>query len=110
MNRGQRLLIAQRPGPKIGPPPDWLSPEEVQAWHEIVAACPDVLRSMDALCIALCARMLCSWRVLRAANVEYETRSETLSIVRTQYRMLGDCFIRMRERRRLLFPDRVKSK
>jgi hypothetical protein len=94
--RGQLLLVAQRPGPPLGPPPKWLSAEEVQAWHDVVAAAPDVLRDIDDLAVALVAHTLERWR----------SGIREPELLRLAYRMLGDCFVPMRARRRLLFPDR----
>lgn len=110
MNRGQRLLMAQRPGAPLGPPPVRLSPEQVQAWHDILAASPDVYRRPDAMWLELCASSLASWRkVLQAYAFNPAlcgSREQMRAHVRFCYRVLGDGFMRMSERRRLLFPER----
>lgn len=95
-SRRQRLLIAQRPGPRLGSPPSWLNADEVRAWHDIAAACPDVVRAPDEVWLAITARVLAGWRVC-----------PDTAVVRLLYRLLGDGFVRMCERRRLIFPDRV---
>lgn len=101
MSRGRALLIAQLPGPPLDPPPEWLTSEQVRAWNEVVAAAPgDVFRLSDTMfmeCVACC---LSQWR---AGFLGPEW-------VRELYRMLGKCFIPMRERRRLLFPERPRRK
>lgn len=94
MLRAQRSLGL----PRIGPPPEWLTAAEVQAWHDVVAAAPDVLRRSDEIFLEVLARELTQWR---------EGRRDP-SFVRTMYRDLGRCFVSMHERRRLLFPNRVK--
>jgi hypothetical protein len=96
--RGQRLLRAQRRGAPVGSPPSHLSQDAVRAWHDIATSCPDVLRSMDDLWLELAARSLAAWRL-------GPNRDE----VRPLYRMLGQGFMRMADRRRLLFPDRPKK-
>ena len=96
-NRGRALLLAQRwPGPRLGAPPKYLGSKECEAWHLIVAATPDVLRAIDEPGLACTASILERWR-----SGEREP-----GLLRLAYRMLGDCFVPMRERRRLLFPDR----
>lgn len=62
----------------------------------------------DAIWLELCASSLATWRkVLRAyaANPDLWTREQMRAHVRFCYRVLGDGFMRMSERRRLLFPD-----
>jgi hypothetical protein len=100
MSRGRALLRAQRSSglPRIGPPPEWLDAREAQAWHDVVAAAPDVLRISDEIFLEIVARELVDWR---------NGRREP-GFARTMYRDLGRCFIPMRERRRLLFPQRMK--
>jgi hypothetical protein len=97
--RGQRLLIAQADrSPALGPPPDHLGEAERWAWRDIVAACPDVLRSPDAAYLEMIARTLAAWRA----------GSGDRDFLRLLYRMLGDLFVPLRARRRLLFPDRPR--
>lgn len=96
--RGRLLLVAQRPGPALEPPAGWLTSEEVQAWRDVVAAAPDVLRKSDGLGLALVASTLERWR----------SGDREPGLLRLTYRMLGDCFVPMRARRRLMFPDRPK--
>lgn len=98
MNRGRALLIAQRPGPALGPPPPHLNDDEVAAWNDLVRAAPDVLRFSDSLFLGIVATSLAMWR---AGDRE-------LWSVREIYRDLGRCFIPMRERRRLLFPEKSR--
>jgi hypothetical protein len=100
-NRGRALLRAQlRQGlPPLGAPPRFLrreGPEALRAWADIVAAAPDVIRSVDALRLAPLAIQLADWRAGRRAALQ----------VRLMYRELGVFFVPMRARRRLLFPDR----
>jgi hypothetical protein len=104
LRRGQRLLIAQRPGPPLGEPPNTLTPEQQQAWRDVAAACPDVLRATDRPFVAMIATHLWCWRSLRQHEVADRTTLLTL------YRMLGHCFVPMRERRRLLLPERAGAK
>jgi hypothetical protein len=99
MSRGRALLRAQRNmglGP-LGRPPAFVScdPEYLRAWRDIVAAAHDVLRSFDAPFAALLAVSLSRWRC-----------GEREESARELYRALGHAFIPMRERRRLLFPER----
>jgi hypothetical protein len=79
----------------LGPPAPWLTETEKGIWNELVAAAPDVLREPDELLLVTLCPMLAQWRV--------GNRPEML---RTLYRDMGQCFIPMSERRRLLFPDR----
>jgi len=98
--RGRLLLLAQRPGPALGPPPKWLTPKEANAWRDVVAVAPDVLRASDEPGVALVASTLERWRSgIREAG-----------LLRLVYTMLGDCFIPMRARRQLLFPDRPRRR
>jgi hypothetical protein len=97
--RGQRLLIAQADrSPPLGPPPARLRADEVDAWHAIAAACPPVLRRYDEVMLELAARTLAFWR----SGHGYR------ECLRLLLRMVGDFFMPMRARRRLLFPDRPK--
>lgn len=95
---GQRLLRAQRPGASVGQPPARLDADAVHAWHDIVAACPDVLRSADDLWLEIASRILAEWRVMPIPGE-----------LRPLYRILGQGFMRMADRRRLLFPERPKE-
>jgi hypothetical protein len=97
MNRGRALLVAQRKGLPLGAPPDYLNcdPEYLRAWRDIVGAAPDVLRAIDRNFVAALSVSLATWR---AGDRSQSTRE--------LYRALGNCFISMRERRRLLFPNR----
>lgn len=97
--RHQRFLNAlHSPGPPLGDPPSFLSFDEVRAWRDIVAAAPvGILRCVHGFELPMAAMDLAWWRRVR----------EQFG-VREMYRKLGIYFIPMRERRRLLFPDRVK--
>jgi hypothetical protein len=46
----------------LGEPPPSLTTAEMQAWHAIVASCPDVLRSGDSGFVRLCAIHLAQWQ------------------------------------------------
>jgi hypothetical protein len=94
LNRGRALLFAQRPGPPVGPPPERLSAVEVEAWRDILAAAPDVFRRTDAHFLELVARTLASWR----------SGHRDRGSLRLLYRMLGNAFMPMYRRRKLLFP------
>lgn len=101
MSRGRKMLIAQRMNarhhlPPLGAPPKHLKRKEVRAWHDVVAAAPDLLRAQDQYSVGHAAVELARWR-----SGDREPGS-----LRLAYRLLGDCFIPMRERRRLLFPER----
>lgn len=101
--RGQWLLLAQADrGPPLGEPPDWLSPSAAQAWRDIVAAAPPVLRQMDGLLLSHAALTLAHWHQGRAEgpNLDHEWR-------RRLYRTLGEFFVPMAARRRLLYGDAV---
>jgi hypothetical protein len=96
ISRGRLLLLAQRSGPPLGPPPPWLSEAAVGIWHELVAAAPDVLRMHDELGLASLCPDIVRWRA----------GYRQPGLLRDLYRFMGRCFIPMAERRRLLFPDR----
>jgi hypothetical protein len=103
MNRGRALLLVQLMNarhrhqlPALGPPPDWLTAEEVRAWHDVVAAAPDVLRFTDGPGVALTASSLAKWRA-----------GDRAGLLRELYRELGKCFVPMPKRRQLLFPERT---
>jgi hypothetical protein len=108
-NRGRALLQAQRRPrfrgvalePLNGPPPDWLDldAEERQIWDAIVAATPARLAAVDAIALSIAAQQVATWR----------RHGGSLSQLRFAYRCLGDHFVPMPERRRLLFPERVGS-
>lgn len=100
MNRGQALLVAQRPGMPLGAPPSHLTADELRAWHDIVEAAPNVLRESDHLFVSFASGCLADWR---------ESGGDLRSM-RQLYRLLGDAFIPMRDRRRLLFPDRCRRR
>lgn len=95
-SRGRMLLRAQRPGPPVGDPPARLTIEQKRAWSDIAKTCPDVLRRSDSIWLELCAGALAHWRAGYRGNV------------RLMYRWLGQGFMPMRARRRLLFPERMK--
>lgn len=97
--RGQLLLMAQRKGKPLGPPPERFGPAELAAWNDIVAAAPPVFHWSDSIYLEMLSIALTSWRKGGLPN----------EWTRLMYRMLGDCFVPMRERRRLLFPDRVRA-
>jgi hypothetical protein len=101
MTRGRKLLLlqlqnARHPQPPLGPPPKYLNRKERRAWVEVVAVAPDVLRAIDQPAVAHAVVELVLWRS------GHRERS-----LRLAYAMLGDLFIPMRKRRRLLFPDRA---
>ncbi len=98
--RGRALLLAQRSLglPPLGPPPDFLDADQVHTWHEIVAAAPNVFRVTDRRFVAMLAVELVRWR-----------EGDRELSVRDMYRALGQCFVPMRARRRLLFPERVRT-
>ena len=104
MNRGRALLRAQlktyrgKRLPPLGSPPEWLEADEIQAWHDLVAAAPDVLTIADSFGMGLLAADLARWR----------SGHRGLGFVRDMYRNMGRCLIPMRERRRLLFPERPR--
>jgi hypothetical protein len=94
MRRG-RVLMAQFPASPLGPPPDRLTAEELRAWRDVSAAAPDLFRRRDRKFVELLAVCLAQWR----------SGYRDFGFLRVLYRMLGHCFIPMRERRRLLFPE-----
>lgn len=100
MSRGRALLVAQRPGKPLGAPPTDLGPAEISAWHDLVAAAPDVLRESDRFFLANTAMTLADWR----------SGLRDYAMLRNLYRFLGDAFIPMGERRRLLFPDKCRRR
>lgn len=102
MNRKQLLLVAQRPGIPLGPPPESLDESVRSAWADIVAAVPgDVFRAQDALILAHVARCLAAWRAGTLSGPVW---------TRHLYRRLGDYLVPMAARRRLLFPDAKPSR
>jgi len=96
MNRGRALLLAQRPGVSLGPPPH-LTAEQLEAWRDIVGACHDVLRRRDAVIVETAAIVLAHWRA----------GQRSLTWLRLLYRMLGKLLIPMPGRRRLLLGRRA---
>lgn len=101
MTRGQKLLFAQRRGPSLGPPSEGLTPDECQAWHDIVAATHAVFHRQDRFCLEPLARLLAVWRAGLVDRREY---------TRHLYRGLGHCLVPMATRRRLLFPEARPSR
>lgn len=96
--RGRRLLVAQADrNPPLDPPPEWMPAPAVQAWHDICAACPAVLRRPDSMYLSVVAMTLCEARRSVAAGALERER------LRLVYRMLGDQFVPMAARRRLIF-------
>jgi hypothetical protein len=71
-------------------------------WHEIVAACPDVLRRADTMMLEVVSFHVATHQRMHADGV-YDRTS-----IRLAYRMLGTLFVPMRARRRLLFGDHVR--
>lgn len=95
--RGQLMLKARLAAaslPPLGVPPAHMNEAEIALWHEVVADVPVPLCHSDALALELLAT------TLRAHRLMGSTRSE----IRQIYRALGDYFIPMPARRRLLFP------
>jgi hypothetical protein len=93
LSRGRDLLIAQRKGPKLGPPPAHLTAEQLDAWRDIVGACHDVLRRSDTLYVEMASRSLAQWRA----------GQQSAAWLRLLYRMLGKLLVPMPDRRRLIF-------
>lgn len=103
VSRARRLLMAQRKsGPPLGDPPAELDAAALLAWRDIVAAAPPVLQHSDSLAVELTAHLL---GVIRTGAQPLDP-----STLRLAYRFLGDFFIPMRVRRRLIFGrDVVRS-
>jgi hypothetical protein len=101
-SRGRKLLEAQRTHgqPLLGAPPGWMTTSQVGAWNDIVAASPVRLILANEPLLQITAECLATFRAGRPEAVS----------VRMIYRMLGDFFVPMRDRRRFLFPTRVKAK
>lgn len=91
--RGRKVLLAQadRNAP-IGAPPEHLTAAQAQAWRDIVAAAPAALRRPDEIALELAARSLAAWRAGDRTN----------DLRKSIYRWLGDFFVPMAARRRLL--------
>ena len=102
MNRRRSLLLAQRTYgiPPLGDPPDKATAEERAAWDDIVNAVPipSMFRFTDGVGLYMAAMNLAMWRGGHRENL------------RECYRCLGLCLIEMRERRRLMFPDRPRRR
>lgn len=93
----RQLLNAQEKSEPLGPPPKHLSRKEKAAWRDIIAAAPpDIFRWMDDLGLGLAASTVERWR----------SGIREPGLLLLAYRLLGDCFVPIRARRRLLFPDR----
>lgn len=105
--RGQALLRAQadRNSP-LGEPPEWVVaiPGARQAWGDLVAAAPPVLRSPDEGALAMTAVALSRWRLARTGGAPLD--AEWLRLL---YRMLGDFFVPIAARRRLLYGTSVPA-
>jgi hypothetical protein len=97
--RAHRQFIASTTGEPLGEPPLALNQRQRRAWDDVVAACPDVLRRSDAIYIDCLARLLADWRSGDLSGPGWP---------RILYRMFGQAFMPMTERRRLLFPDRPR--
>jgi hypothetical protein len=98
--RHQRFLNAlHSPGLPMEDPLPSLDFAEVRAWRDIVAAAPAVFRCGDEIYLSIVAMEFAWWRQVR----------EQFG-VREMYRKLGIYFIPMRERRRLLFPNRTRKR
>jgi len=101
-SRGRRLLRAQADRlPKLGAP-EGLPEPYLAAWAEIVAACPDVLRAVDAGVVACAAAQLTITRELLPYG--FAARGE----VTMCYRALGHLFVPMAARRLLIFGTTVR--
>jgi hypothetical protein len=106
--RGRTLLMAQRRprfrGAELPPltegPPEWLEADGREMWEAIRAATPARLAAVDAIMLAIASATVADWRRERG----------TLGELRFCYRLLGDFFVPMPERRRLLFPDQAFSR
>jgi hypothetical protein len=96
-NRGRALLFAQRKGEPLGTPPTHLDHAQLQAWADIVAASPDVLRSSDRLWVEMASMLLAHWR---------SGSDRTMERLRMNYRALGKLLMPMAARRRLMFGFR----
>jgi hypothetical protein len=102
--RGRYLLQAQRRprfrGVALKPlsegPPDRLDAEARQVWDAIIAATPARLAAVDAIALSIAAAVVADWR----------RYGGSLQQLRFAYRCLGDHFVPMCDRRRLLFPER----
>jgi len=110
MNRRRAMLDdALLSGESLPDPDPELTAAQLQSWREIVAACPDVLRATDRAIVLAAAGALVIWR--RHGELERilgDAAAPRLIGVRETYRVFGVLFMPMRERRRLLFPDRPK--
>lgn len=97
-HRGRKLLQAQRSHglPPLGPPPKNLNDDARRAWRDVVEASPVVLLAMNELIVSIAATTLLRWR----------SGERDPSLLKLTYACLGDLFIPMPERRRLMFPDR----
>lgn len=104
-NRGRALLRAQRRPrfrgvalkPLIEGPPAWLDATGRQIWGAVISASPARLAACDAIMLAMTAQEVADWR----------RYGGSLEHLRFLYRCLGDFFVPMPERRRLLgFPPR----
>jgi hypothetical protein len=86
--------------PPLDAPPKHLSAGAVQAWHDILAASPirDSFCFADEPLLGMCASELALTRAGKRSDLES---------LRELYRQLGMLFVPMRDRRRLLFPDRA---
>lgn len=98
-----RLSAAERAqrkwGDSLGPPPPWLNAGARWAWGEIAEVTPP-LRYWDQVWLPVAAQMLADWR----------QGGRGLDFLREVYRWLGLGRIPMRERRRLVFPDRPRRR
>lgn len=99
-NRGRLMLQARRAAamlkrPPLGAPPPRLDEAECDAWRDIAAASAIPLIDRDDLAL----------QIVAATVVHVRRGGATREFVREAYRQLGDYFIAMPERRRLLFPD-----
>jgi hypothetical protein len=93
-----QLLNAQQKLQPLGPPPKHLSRKEKAAWRDIIAAAPPgIYRWMDEPALSLAS-----------SAVSHCRSGDPGGWAMLAYRLLGDCFIPIRERRRLLFPDRPR--
>ena len=100
--RWRAMLLSQRQAarlklPPLGGPPDHLGSAAVAAWRDVVREIPLRPTGSDAISLELIAIMLAVWRSGR------HEREPVLALSRT----LGDFFVPMAARRRLLFPDRI---
>lgn len=98
--RGRRLLLAQADrGPPLGAPPAHLSADAAQAWYEILEAVPLQLSSSYGFSVDIASCALAGWRRVPAGS------AIRVDFVRLMYRLLGEVYVPMAARRRLLYGN-----